>query len=155
MYPAMWPWLGAPCHAHLTVTRAYGHFASSSPRRPRGHAEMGGHLVVSPSVFLHIYEINEIIYHLLKKFLLNGDRFLRWCSTPTLHSGFLFLEFLMSSSSSGRDVVVWPNSVFRISESPYFGGCGISFWRTTLFLLRWSIALCWWSLRVFVLYLRS
>ena len=53
------------------------------------------------------------------------------------------LEFLMSSSSPGRDVVVWSNSVFRISESPYFGGCGISFWRTTLFLLRWSIALCW------------
>ena len=53
------------------------------------------------------------------------------------------LAILMSSSSSGRDAVVWSDSVFRISESPYFGGCGISAWRLILFLLRWSIALCW------------
>ena len=56
---------------------------------------------------------------------------------------FAVFEILVSSSSSGRDVVVWSDSVFRVSESPYFGGCGMFVWRPSLLLLRWSIALCW------------
>ena len=81
---------------------------------------------------------NENIYHLYKKFLLDGDRFLCFHSTPTLHPGSRSGS-PDSSSSPGRVVVVR----FCVGESPDFGGCWMVGWRVLLILLRWSIALCW------------
>ena len=111
-----------------------------------GHAGVGGHVGLSPSMILHsfyvineiiykLHVINEIIYNLLKKFLLDGDRFLCWCGIPTLHPG-LCPGSRVSSSSSGPSFVVGFDSVFCLGESFNFGGCGVVDLHGYFFLLR-------------------
>ena len=109
---------------------------------PMGHTGMRGHAGLPPSMILHsFFVINEIIYNLLKKFLLDGDRFPCWCGIPTLHPG-LCPGSRVSSSSSGPSFVACSDSVF--CESFNFGGCGVTgLHGYYFFLLRWSIALCW------------
>ena len=88
---------------------------------------------------LHNHRKNEIIYNLLKKFLLDGDGFLfgpvGLHSTPTLHpvscSGFP-----RSPDSSSRIVVVRVWVVLCIREGFDFGGCWVIGWLEFCFLLR-------------------
>ena len=124
------------CHAHLALSRVWGHFIPSSHRRPGGHPEMRG----VPwrdlrACFYIIYGNNEIIYNLLKKFLLDGDRFLCCCGIPTLHPG-LCPGSRVSSSPSGPFFVACSDSVFCLGESSNFGGCWVNGWHGSFLLLR-------------------
>ena len=147
MYPLAWHWWVAPLVPHTQICHVSGRtLVTSIHRRLRGHAEMEIRVGTFPSVmFTYFYDDlrnNENIYNLYKKFLLDGDRFLCFCSNPTLHPGS-WSGSSDSSSSLGRAVVV----CFCLGESTDFDGCWMIGWRVSLILLRWSIALCWWSLR--------
>ena len=94
------------------------------------------------NVIYIVYGNNEIIYNLLKKFLLDGDGFLfgpvGLHSIPTLHPCFCSGS-PRSPGPLSRVVVV----VLCIREGFDFGSHWVVCWPWFCSLLRWSNALCW------------
>ena len=133
MYPPTWHWRGAPvvsrtCFCHVTEETPDTFTQTSQGTRCY---EVSRGDISQRNVYI-ILRNNEIIYNLYKKFLLDGDRFLWFHSTPTLHPGS-WSGSSESFSSSGRVVVV----LFCVGESPDFGGCWVvDWWRFLLVLLR-------------------